>query len=81
MQITKNTLYAIADICNYSSSCMDDLRELLPLLNIDNKEKESIEDAIITLDNKIYDIRNSQISELPQHIEEIIKNVENNSRY
>lgn len=81
MQITKKTLYAIADICNYSSGCMDDLRELLPLLNIDNREREMVEDAIITLDNKIYDIRNSKISELSEHIDDSIKNVENNSRY
>lgn len=81
MEINKKTLFVIADVCNYSSSCMTDLRNLLPLLNVDNTERNAIEDAIITLDNKISDIKSSKVSDLSEHIDESIKNIETNSRF
>lgn len=65
----KSTLLVIRDIVyNLDKSCCD-LHELLDLLNLTPEERNKIEDALLVTLNKVDKIKNSQISNLEDHIE------------
>lgn len=65
----RSTLLTIKDIVyNLDKSCCD-LHELLDLLNLTPDERVKIEDALLVTLNKVDKIKNSQISNLEDHIE------------
>lgn len=65
----RSTLLTIKDIVyNLDKSCCD-LHELLDLLNLTTDERVKIEDALLVTLDKVDKIKNSQISNLGDHIE------------
>lgn len=65
----RSTLLTIKDIVyNLDKSCCD-LHELLDLLNLTPEERVKIEDMLLVTLNKVDKIKNSQISNLEDHIE------------
>ena len=75
----KATLMIIADILNTLDRSNKDLYDLVDILNITPEERDKITDSIYTIDEKMHQIRRSNIKNLDEFMD--IEHVRNLNRY
>lgn len=75
----KATLMIIADILNTLDRSNRDLYDMLDILNITSDEKDKIADSVYVIEEKLQQIKRSNIGDLDNHLD--INHVRNLNRY